>query len=160
VPVVRPQVLQGGASALNDQMVTRLGSLLEKHRMSFVAFSPLAQGRLLDKFDPKNPPQFEPGDQRLDSKSFSVEAIAALKPKLEKLKARFGQTTEDLAAVALGYVLAQPHVACVIPGFRNERQVRCNLAGAGRAMSKADVEFVQRTLKEDQPGKIANKSFG
>ena len=40
-----------------------------------LAFSPLAQARLLDKFDPKNPPQFEPGDHRKDKKPFSAEEL-------------------------------------------------------------------------------------
>jgi myo-inositol catabolism protein IolS len=79
---------------------------------------------------------------------FTMEGIAALKPKLDKLKTRFGQTTEDLAAMALNYVLAQPRVACVIPGFRNERQVRSNLAADGRSMSAADVEFIRNVLME------------
>src|SRR5947199_2208923 len=67
VPVVRPAVLQSWAHALDDQFV-RPGSpvdeLMKTNDLSFVAFSPLAQARLLDKFDPKNPPQFEPGDNR------------------------------------------------------------------------------------------------
>ena len=74
---------------------------MEKHGLTFVAFSPLAQGRLLDKYDVKNPPQFEPGDNRKDNKAFSAEGIAELKPKVEKLRSRFGSTTEDLAATAL-----------------------------------------------------------
>ena len=150
VPVVRPQVLQSWAHALDDQFIrpgSRVSSLLEKHGMTYVAFSPLAQGRLLDKFDPANPPQFEPGDHRLGSSAFSAEPIQALKPKLEILKSRFGSTTEDLAAMALNYLLAQPFVACVIPGFRNERQAKCNLAGVGRAFSPEDVAFVQKTLQ-------------
>ena len=150
VPVVKPAVLQSWAHALDDQFV-RPGSpvqrLMEQYEKTFVAFSPLAQARLLDKFDPKNPPQFEPGDHRKDRKEFGAEAIEKLKPKLEKLKSRFGATTEDLAAMALHYVLAQPRVACVIPGFRNERQARMNVAAAARpAMSQADVEFVRATL--------------
>ena len=149
VPVIRPSVLQSWAHALDDQFI-RPGSpvdkLMEQHGMSFVAFSPLAQARLLDKYDPKNPPQFEPGDHRRDSKPFGAEAIAALKPKLAKLKGRFGDSTEDLAATALNYVLSFPRVACVIPGFRNERQARCNLAAATRSMSAADVAFVRESL--------------
>ena len=95
-----------------------------------MAFSPLAQGRLLDKYNPAHPPQFEPGDNRKENKAFfRRRELQKLKPKLEKLKGRFGATTEDLAAMALNYILAQPRVACVIPGFRNERQARCNLAG-------------------------------
>jgi aryl-alcohol dehydrogenase-like predicted oxidoreductase len=119
---------------------------MEKFGLTFVAFSPLAQARLLDKFDPKNPPQFEPGDHRKNSKAFSAEEIAKLKPKLEKLKKRFGSATEDLAAMALNYVLAQPRVACVIPGFRNEKQARCNLAGVDRTMGQDDLKFIKETL--------------
>lgn len=149
VPKVRPAVLQSWAHALGDNFVrpgTVVSKLLEEHKMTFVAFSPLAQGRLLDKFDPANPPSFEPGDHRQNSSAFGAEAISALKPKLEKLKARFGGTVEDLAAMALNYVLAQPNVACVIPGFRNERQATCNVAAAGRYMTEDDVKFVQDTL--------------
>src|SRR4051812_46017893 len=149
VPVVKPAVLQSWAHALDDQFV-RPGSpvqkLMEQYRMTFVAFSPLAQARLLDKFDPKHPPQFEPGDHRKDSKAFSADAIAALKPKLEKLKKKFGSTTEDLVAVALNYVLAHPHVACVIPGFRNERQAKSNLSAAGKRMSEFDLQYVREAL--------------
>jgi aryl-alcohol dehydrogenase-like predicted oxidoreductase len=150
VPVVRPQVLQSWAHALDDQFVrpgSRVQDLMEKYGMTFVAFSPLAQARLLDKYDPSRPPQFEPGDHRANSKAFTAEAIAALKPKLAKLKQRFGATSEDLASAALHYVLAQPRVSCVIPGFRNERQVSCNLAAVGRVMSTDDVAFVRQTLE-------------
>ncbi len=149
VPTVRPQVLQSWAHALDDQFVrpgSRVSALLEEYGMTFVAFSPLAQGRLLDKYDPAKPPEFEPGDHRRGSGAFGAEAIAVLKPKLAQLKARFGDTTEDLAAMALGYILAQPRVACVIPGFRNERQARCNLAAEGRMLSADDLEFIRATL--------------
>jgi len=70
-----------------------------------------------------------------------------LKPKLAKLKERFGQTTEDLASVALNYLLAHPRVCCVIPGFRNEKQAAVNLAGAGKILSAADLEYIRQTLQ-------------
>ena len=149
VPVVRPDALQSWAHALDDQFVrpgAPLQGLMDEYGCTFVAFSPLAQGRLLDKFDANNPPTFEPGDHRQNSDSFKAEAILALKPKMEKLKARFGSTTEDLARVALQYILALPNVACVIPGFRNERQAACNIAGADSPLSAEDVEFVRETL--------------
>jgi aryl-alcohol dehydrogenase-like predicted oxidoreductase len=150
VPVVKPACLQSWAHALDDQFIREdspLQNLMAKHDLTFVAFSPLAQARLLDKFDPTQPPQFEPGDHRKNSKAFSAEEIAKLKPKLEKLKGRFGKTTEDLAAVAINYVLAHPRVACAIPGFRNERQARCNLAGEGRTLSADDLTFIRETLR-------------
>ena len=149
VPVVRPQVLQSWAHALDDGFVrpgSRVSKLMEEHGLSFVAFSPLAQARLLDKYNPDSPPEFEAGDHRKGSGAFSAESIAALKPKLAKLKERFGDTTEDLASVALNYVLAQPRLACVIPGFRNPRQAKCNVEAAGRELSADDLAFVRETL--------------
>jgi aryl-alcohol dehydrogenase-like predicted oxidoreductase len=148
-PRVRPSVLQSWAHALDDQFVrpgSRVDRLMEEQGMTFVAFSPLAQARLLDKYDPANPPTFEPGDHRQNSRAYSAEAIAELKPKLAKLKARFGDSTEDLAAVALNYILAMPRVACVIPGFRNDRQARVNVAAAGRPLTEEDVAFVREAL--------------
>ncbi len=148
-PKVRPSVLQSWAHALDDQFIrpgSPVSELMAQEGMTFVAFSPLAQARLLDKYDPSKPPQFEPGDHRQNSRAFSAEAIAELKPKLAKLKARFGDSIEDLASVALNYVLAQPHVACVIPGFRNERQVSVNLVGAGRTLTADDLSYIQEAL--------------
>ena len=149
VPVVQPHALQSSANALSDGFIrpgSRLQRLMDQHDLAFVAFSPLAQGLLLDKYDPKNPPQFESGDHRRGSDDFSAEALAALKPKLEQLKTRFGSTTEDLAAMALNYVLAHPRVACVIPGFRNERQAKCNVSGAGRRLTEKETDFIHETL--------------
>jgi len=151
VPVVKPMVLQSWAHALDTQFITPgspVANLLEKYKMSFVAFSPLWQGVLLDKFDPENPPKFEAGDHRVGDKRFTTEYLRGMKPKLEKIKARFGSSTEDLAAVALNYILSFPNVGCVIPGFRNERQVSCNLSGAGRALSKEDIEFIRATFAQ------------
>jgi aryl-alcohol dehydrogenase-like predicted oxidoreductase len=150
VPVVRPSVLQSWGNALRPNFIkpdSVVGRLLAELEMSFVAFSPLQQGILLDKFDPENPPQFDEGDIRRTDSRFTPEFLRPLKPKLAQLKSRFGPTVEDLAGVALRYVLNHPHVACVIPGFRNERQVGCNLAAVNRELSEADVEFIDRTLQ-------------
>ncbi len=149
IPKIKPSVLQGRANAIDSEFL-RPGSvvqeLMDKHKLSFVAFSPLAQGRLLDKYDPDDPPVFESGDNRREHKDFRREALAELKPKLEKLKERFGLTTEELAAVALNYILAHSNVACVIPGFRNEKQAKCNVSAAGSSLSQEDVEFIRQVF--------------
>jgi len=149
VPAIEPCVIQSSANALSDEFIregSAVQTLMAAHDLAFVAFSPLAQGRLLDKYDPDNPPQFPEGDNRRGNEAFGARALAHLKPKLDKLKSRFGGTTEDLAAMALNFVLGHPRVACVIPGFRNERQAGCNVAAAGRPMSEEDLAFVRETL--------------
>ena len=150
VPVVKPTVLQSWASALDPQFIRKgspVADLLARHQMSFVAFSPLKQGLLLDKFDPENPPQFEEGDNRKGNKGFQAESLRELRSRLARIKARFGSETEDLSAVAQRYILNHPNVACVIPGFRNERQVACNLAATSRSLSADDMAFIEKTLQ-------------
>jgi len=149
VPKVKPVCLQSSSNAFGDKYIRENSptqKLMAEHDLVFVAFGPLSKGLLLDKYDADNPPTFADGDHRARNPQFKAEALRELKPKLEKLKARFGATTEDLAAMALGYVLAHPRVACVIPGFRNAAQAKCNTSAARRALSAEDVAFIRETL--------------
>jgi aryl-alcohol dehydrogenase-like predicted oxidoreductase len=147
IPVVQPAVLQSWAHAMDPQFIlpnSPVNRLMEKHGCTFVAFSPLRQGLLLDKFDPDHPPQFEEGDHRKTNESFQRAYLLEVREKMAHMKARFGSTTEDLAAVAQRYLLHHPRVACTIPGFRNEAQVRCNLAAARRTLTEDDIQFIDR----------------
>jgi len=146
VPKIKPSVLQTWAHAIDDQFIrpgSDLQNLMDEHKLSLVTFSPLAQARLLDKYDPDNMPNFEPGDFRAVVDDFKPETIRALKPKLAKLKEKFGSTIEALASTALNFVLAHPNVACAIPGFRNEKQARCNVSAAGKKLTEDDVQFIR-----------------
>jgi myo-inositol catabolism protein IolS len=149
VPKVQPVALQSWANALDDHFIrpgSRVSNLMVQNNITFVAFSPLAQGLLLDKFDPQNPPAFDEGDHRRGKDAFGTARLTALKPKMQELKARFGDSIEDLSAIAQRYILNMPNVACTIPGFRNSRQVNCNLCAVGRELSVDDIEFIQNTL--------------
>jgi aryl-alcohol dehydrogenase-like predicted oxidoreductase len=89
---------------------------------------------------------FPDGDHRRSNPAFKADELRKLKPKLEVLKKRFGPSTEELAAMALGYVLAHERVASVIPGFRNAKQARCNVSAAGISLGAEDVAFIRKTL--------------
>lgn len=149
--VVRPDVLQSWANMLEDQFI-RPGSavqrLMERTGSTFVAFSPLAQGLLLDKFDPEKPPAFEDGDVRQGRpEKFGQENLRRLKPKLGELKGRFGATVEALSSAACRFVAAHPNVCSVIPGFRDERQARCNVGGGSDApFTAGDVAFCRELM--------------
>ena len=86
-------------------------------------FGPLAQGRLLNKFDPKNPPKFGDGD------------------------IRGGGEVQNLVRVALQYALAQSPLACVIPGFKNARQVDSNAEAAAPPLTADEGAFVKQALQ-------------
>jgi len=151
VPKIQPVVLQSWAHMMDDQFIrpgNPVPKLMEQYGLSFVAFSPLNQGILLDKYDPKQPPKFEGGDIRSEREKFQADALRAAHMKMQKVKERFGSSTEELARVALQYVLAHERVACVIPGFRNRKQVACNLGAAGKPLSAEDVLFLRGVFAE------------
>ena len=145
VPRIQPQVLQSWANMHDNHYIAEghpVRKLMDERKISFVAFGPLKKGLMLGKYSPKNPPKFEPGDHRASSQSFSMEELAKIEPKIEKMKARFGARTEDLSRAALQYLFAQPCVACVIPGFRNSAQVEMNLSAEGKPLTRADVNYI------------------
>jgi len=146
VPKVRPAVLQSYASILNDHFVrenTPTWNLLKERRMSFVAFSPLEQGLLLNKYRYDKRPNFNEGDHRKRSERFDPKNLNHLQPKMEKFVARFGNETAELARVALQYLLYQDVVAAVIPGFRNQAQVATNIAAAGKPLTVAEIAYIR-----------------
>jgi aryl-alcohol dehydrogenase-like predicted oxidoreductase len=146
VPKVKPDVLQSWAHILDTQFIaegTPVRKLMDEHKLSFVAFSPLAQGLLLGKYKPGSVPAFEDGDHRKNSSQFSDANLVKVAGKVEKLKSRFGAEPTELARAALQYLLSFPCVACVIPGFRNLKQVEINLASADKALTAEEVAFVR-----------------
>jgi len=149
-PKIKPDVLQSWANAMDTQYIndsSPVAALMKKEGMSFVAFSPLNQGLLLGKYSPKNPPKFPEGDHRLGDERFKKEFLEKLEPKIEKLKSKFGSETSDLSRVALQYLLSYNIVGCVIPGFRNKKQVEANLFGADMALTKEEAEFIRSVFK-------------
>jgi aryl-alcohol dehydrogenase-like predicted oxidoreductase len=94
---------------------------------------PLASGLLTGKFKPDT--TFDADDHRsfnANGEQFNVgETFAGLPfTKGVELAAQLGWIAEgrgDMARAAMRWILDQPQVTCVIPGFRNVRQVEDNL---------------------------------
>jgi len=152
IPKVKPDVIQSFASALDDRFLkdgSPTRKLLDEYQISFIAFGPLAQGILLGKYSSSNPPQFEPGDHRANAERFKPEYLAKVEPKIEKLKARFGSSTEQLARVALQYLLHYNQVGAVIPGFRNLDQVKANLYAMDKPLTNEEFEFVKSLFADE-----------
>ena len=151
IPIVEPDVVQSRAHIMDIRMIepsSPVAGLIAERDLGFVAFSPMAQGLLLDKFRPENPPQFAEGDNRGRSRWFEFEFLSRLAPKLDRLKERFGPGIDELIRVSLQYLLAYQAVSCVIPGFRSIRQVEMDLSAAGKPLSGEDVGWI-RELFED-----------
>ncbi len=151
IPKVRPDVVQSYANAMEtifieDASPTR--KLMDKNQISFVAFRPIGQGLLLDKYKKERPPKFENGDHRKGLDRFSVEKLTELEPKLEQLKEKFGSTIEDLARAALQYLLHYPVMGAVIPGFRNLKQVKINLSAMDKPLTEEEFNFINKVFAD------------
>ena len=159
VPVLKPDVLQSKANLRSDDFIrqgSRLQTLMAKHGCSFVAFGPLDQGILLDKFDPEKPPAFEPGDYRASRKDFSTQALRAVREKLALVRERFSvqggvgaaDSIPALSSIASRWVLSHEHVCSTIPGFRNQRQALDNLhAATDEPMREDDAQWLRELFR-------------
>jgi myo-inositol catabolism protein IolS len=146
IPKVKPDVIQSFASAVDDRFI-RDGSptrkLLDENNISFIAFAPLYQGVLLGKYNKDNPPKFEDGDHRARSPKFIRENLEKIEPKIDKLKEKFGSSVEELSRAALQYLLHYKVVGAVIPGFRNLKQVKSNLAYKDKPLTDEGFIFIR-----------------
>jgi aryl-alcohol dehydrogenase-like predicted oxidoreductase len=151
IEVLDPDVIQSRAHIMDTRMIgagSRLARMMAERDIGFVAFSPMAQGLLLNKFSPDNPPSFGAGDNRSGSRWFSAGFLARLAPVMNRVEARFGGGMENLLRVCLQYLLAHPAVSCVIPGFRNVKQVELDLSPAGKPLSQDDVSWIREQFKD------------
>ncbi|GIQ69903.1 aldo/keto reductase [Xylanibacillus composti] len=97
---------------------------------------PLASGLLTGKF--KEDTAFEADDHRnfnQNGESFNVGETFAGLPfrkgvKLSRQLAWIAEGRGSMTRAALRWILDNPHISCVIPGFKNTEQVEDNLAAA------------------------------
>jgi aryl-alcohol dehydrogenase-like predicted oxidoreductase len=119
----------------------------ERHGISQIVWSPLAQGVLTGKYRPGEKP---PSDSRAVSKDMNrfikrlmndetLSAVARLVPVAEAAGLSMSQ-------LALGWVLRQPNVASAIIGASRPEQVHENVAAAGVRLSADTVAAVEEAL--------------
>lgn len=149
IPKVKPDVLQSFANPVERTFIDERNptrKLMEDNGISLIAFRPLYEGLLLDKYKKENPPQFENGDHRKGLQRFSYENLAKLEVQLNKLKGKFGSSTEELSRVAQQYLLHHKFVGAVIPGFRNLNQVKINLSAMDKPLTNEEFDFVKKVF--------------
>jgi len=153
IPKVKPDVIQSYANAMERKFInegTPTRKLMDDNKISFVAFRPIGQGLLLGKYNKDNLPQFQDGDHRKGLSRFSKENLEKLEPKLQKLKDKFGPSQEELARVAMQFLLHYKIMGAVIPGFRNLHQVKVNLSAMDKPLTDDEFEFVKKVFAEEQ----------
>lgn len=146
-----------------QNLVEELFPAVEAARVGILARVPLASGLLTGKFTASS--TFPPEDHRTynrEGESFNVgETFAGVPFELGVELAEELRWIADgrgtMAAAALRWVLDDPHVSAVIPGFKSVRQVEQNLAAASvKRFSREDLDrlatFFQERVKPHVKG--------
>jgi aryl-alcohol dehydrogenase-like predicted oxidoreductase len=133
------------------------GEILDTCRelgISFVAYSPLGRGFLTGAF--KNPQQFARGDFRSMNprmKAGNFEHNRSMVQKIEEMAREKGCTAAQLA---LSWVLSRGEDVIPIPGTRQERYLKDNIAATELSFSKADLAALGGLV---EPSKVAGTRY-
>lgn len=128
------QALQIIYNIFRQKPLAELLPKAQEHGVGLLVRLPLASGLLTGKFTGDT--KFEAEDHRnfnRDGQQFNVGETFAGLPfekgvELSRELAWIAEGRESMTRAALRWILDQPEITCVIPGFKNVRQVEDNLA--------------------------------
>ena len=108
----------------------------QEHEVGVIVRVPFDEGALTARITPET--TFEEGDFRNDY--FRGDRKEEVYERVSAIIAKLGVTEDEMAEVALRYVLSHPAVSTVIPGMRSVRNVERNMAvGDGRGLPEDRV---------------------
>jgi aryl-alcohol dehydrogenase-like predicted oxidoreductase len=108
----------------------------QEHDVGVIVRVPFDEGALTARITPET--TFEEGDFRNDY--FRPDRKQEVYERVSAIIAELGVTVDEMAEVALRYVLSHPAVSTVIPGMRSVRNVERNVAvGDGRGLPEDQV---------------------
>ncbi|MBN2713721.1 MAG: aldo/keto reductase [Planctomycetes bacterium] len=119
---------------------------MEKNNMAFLAYSPIAQGLLTGKVGPER--KFEDGDQRNNSKRFSVENRKRISAMLDSYKCVAEKHGVTLAQLAIAWTIRQPGCSHALVGARTPQQALENAKAGDIALTNEDVDIINKAVSE------------
>jgi aryl-alcohol dehydrogenase-like predicted oxidoreductase len=123
--------------------------LCERHEISQIVWSPLAQGALTGKYRPGEPP---PADSRAASESMGGFIDQLIQPQVLEAVQRLRPIAQDagvtMAQMALAWVLRLENVASAIVGATRPEQVHLNTSASGIVLGEETLAAVDEALGE------------
>ena len=121
--------------------------LCERHEISQIVWSPLAQGALTGKYRPGEPP---PADSRAASESMGGFIDQLIQPQVLEAVQRLRPIAQDagvtMAQMALAWVLRLENVASAIVGASRPEQVHANASASGIVLSDETLAAIDEAL--------------
>ena len=119
--------------------------VLEELNIGFIAFSPLANGVLSDKYDKNS--KFEEGiDYRSHMPQYTPEAFDANKDLFEYLRTLASEKNATPAQISLAWMICKKPYIVPIPGSRKLERISENLGAAEVELTPAEVTAIDEKL--------------
>jgi len=124
-------------SLLDRERVVDNLPVCEKNKLSFLAYSPMAQGLLTNQL--KTDRQYGEGDLRIGNARFSSDNVHAIYKMLEPVRQIATEKAVNVEHVVLAWTLQQPGVSHVLVGARNEEQAASNAKAGSLILTDAEL---------------------
>ena len=136
-----PFILHQAKYSMFDRWVEEdLLDTIDNHGVGCIAFSPLAQGMLTDKYlngVPKN------SRAAKDLTYLDKQTVADYTDKIQKLNAIAQERGQKLSQMAIAWILRQPQVASVLVGASSSKQLKENAKALdGLGFSEDELKLI------------------
>jgi aryl-alcohol dehydrogenase-like predicted oxidoreductase len=130
--------------SLIDQEVVANGLLdaCKKSNVSFLAYSPLANGLLTGKLTPER--RFVPGDLRAERPRFSPENLRKINAQLAQLEPMAQSHHLTIAQLIIAWTAAKYEKMHVLCGMRNAKQATENAQAGAISLTAAEVKEIEQ----------------
>lgn len=142
-----PFILHQARYSMFDRWVEdELLSTLKKNELGCIAFSPLAQGMLTDKYINGIPE----GSRASKSLSYlNSETVNSNLGKIKTLNSIAQERGQKLSEMAIAWLLRQPQVASVLIGASSAQQLKENVKALNNMnFSKEELEKIDKVLEK------------
>ena len=136
----RAETIQVEYNLLAQEPAETIFPLAEHANVGIIARVPLKRGILTGKLTAADESRFQGEDVR--ARSFKGEAFAKELAKAAQLGFLVHEPVKTMVQAAIAFCVAHPAVSAVIPGARNEQQMRENAAGADVEIPAGDLQKV------------------
>lgn len=118
---------------------------IEKEK-SILAYSPLQRGLLTGKFNPDS--ALGEGDNRKDSRYFTVHNIQRVNHFLSKIRPIAEEHQISLVQLVLNWTISQPGITVALAGARTPEQVEENARAAEFTLTENQMDTINKHLEE------------
>lgn len=140
-------VVEDKYSLIHRQAEKELFPYLEKNKISFVPYFPLASGLLTGKYELGEEKQFGEGDPRKRNPDFQGERFREILTAVDVLRPIAKRYQATPAQLVLAWYMKNPRVSVVIPGAKRPEQVSDNVQALDLHLSNEDYQTIDEAFR-------------